>query len=558
MISILTHVVLSVFVGGILSWLVGHLTPAVSVLSLLAGFLGSIYVFKIKTSKENYNLKTDSFFVVVILFFVGLFTVRQFLYLFYEVGASLKTLNANNYGDLPLHISIIKNLASGDKFWPDFISLAGTKIEYPFGMDFYNSFWQILGVPLQAHLFVSGVVLLFATTVAVYSWAGILGVIALFFNGAWGGLAYFTSGIASDYQSPLMWKNIFNAVIVTQRGFLIGFPLGLYIIKSTYGICYKKLQMSSKEKYLLGFFWGMLPLFHTYTFFIISLVMACMVIHSKKVKEFLTPLFIAMPISLIWILPLTNFFKKASIIWFQKGWGIKEGEPVLSHLWNNYGPWFLLFSWCYYHVWWGRYKNYRFLFNMGLLFFILFNFVMMAPWEWDNIKILIWPYLIMTYVAAQILNEIKRPYIKNIIYSILGFTGFISVLAISNGKSRGYQIYDTYELNATEGALKTVSPHAVFAAYPTFNHQLTYFGKKVVLGYSGHIWSHGLRDEGRDEKLKKLMMGAENWKELAQMLGVTHIFWGPFEQNEYKVQNQPWRSLKNLSTSKVIQIYEID
>ena len=65
------------------------------------------------------------------------------------------TLHANNFGDLPLHINYIREIANGVAFPP--VNPEYTlreALRYPFGPDLYNALWEILGVPMASHLFV--------------------------------------------------------------------------------------------------------------------------------------------------------------------------------------------------------------------------------------------------------------------------------------------------------------------------------------------------------------------------------------------------------------------
>jgi hypothetical protein len=82
---------------------------------------------------------------------------------------------------------------------------------------------------------------------------------------------------------------------------------------------------------------------------------------------------------------------------------------------------------------------------------------------------------------------------------------------------------------------------ARFAAYPTFNHPLLLEGRKVVLGYPGHLWSQGFADyTGVNNLLNQLMQGAENWREIARTLHVRYIFWGREETTHYAGSKRPW------------------
>lgn len=560
--SILIHVLTSVLVAGVLSWMAGHLTPWIAGISLFLGFVVGAYLY-LKIPKENEPRVTlDSFFTGTVYFIVFLICMRHMTYLFFESGSQIKTLDTNNFGDLTMHIGILKNLASGDKFWPEFVSLAGTPLQYPFGVDFYNALWEAVGVPTQSHLFFVGIVLLLCLMFVAYWWLGVIGIVALFFNGGWQGYAYMWTGVLQDYQNDWGWKNFFLTLLIPQRGFLIGLPLGIYILKKSMDFIFFGKTLAKTEKYILWFMWGMLPIFHVHTFIAVTLLIAIFVFVQnpksplKLNKETAVCAGLAGLLALAWLLPLTGFLQKASIIHFQMGWSL-NGKSIWQNLYWGYGPWLMLLLVTIFFVSKKRLSTDKKILFSALFLFILFQFVIMAPWDWDNIKLLIWPYLAMVFVFGRIISEYFHEQLKVPTYIALGFSGFVCVIALSNAHNKGHGIYETRELNAATAALAQVPVTAVFAAHPTFNHALTYFGKKVAYAYDGHIWSHGLKDGQRKEKVEKILNGDSNWRDLAKEIGVTHIYWGPREQKEYP-NNQPWKSLQKISVTSEVEVYVVE
>ncbi|MCC6277626.1 MAG: hypothetical protein IT289_06910, partial [Oligoflexia bacterium] len=46
------------------------------------------------------------------------FCYRHFFWVYYPKGGIMSTLNVNNYGDLPLHLTYINSFVKGLTFWP--------------------------------------------------------------------------------------------------------------------------------------------------------------------------------------------------------------------------------------------------------------------------------------------------------------------------------------------------------------------------------------------------------------------------------------------------------
>jgi hypothetical protein len=72
-----------------------------------------------------------------------------------------------------------------------------------------------------------------------------------------------------------------------------------------------------------------------------------------------------------------------------------------------------------------------------------------------------------------------------------------------------------------------------FAAFPTYNHPLLMNGRKVVLGYGGHLWTQGFDYAPIERQLQALMLGAPDWRERARALHARYLFWGREEERAY-------------------------
>ena len=209
---------------------------------------------------------------VIVTILVLYVSARHFLWMFFELDAKLMTLHANNFGDLPLHINYIREIANGVSFPPVNPSFASEVLRYPFGPDLYNALWEILGVPMASHLFVVG---LLSTIVAVtvLRWFGSWWAVGGFFLS--GGLAGWTlltgHPIAGDLLTGIDWKNLFLSVFITQRGVLFALPVGILLMESTRRIFFGEVRASKTVLTTLGLMWGILPLFHAHAFVIVSL-----------------------------------------------------------------------------------------------------------------------------------------------------------------------------------------------------------------------------------------------------------------------------------------------
>jgi hypothetical protein len=106
----------------------------------------------------------------------------------------------------------------------------------------------------------------------------------------------------------------------------------------------------------------------------------------------------------------------------------------------------------------------------------------------------------------------------------------------------GFGLTDRARLDAIGTAVRPLPVEARFAAYPTYNHPLLLQGRKVVLGYPGHLWTEGFDYDNPNRQLTALMRGAPNWRQTAQALGVRYIFWGRDETANYQGSTRPWET----------------
>ena len=190
-----------------------------------------------------------------------------------------------------------------------------------------------------------------------------------------------------------------------------------------------------------------------------------------------------------------------------------------------------------------------FIFAATAIFVFLFS-VKTAPWGWDNLKIGIWAYfVVLPFLWRQLIMQWELP-IRAAVYFALFTSGFVSLfggLAVGKG---GFGFANRGELDAVGAAVRKMPLEARFAAYPTYNHPLLLQGRKVVMGYPGHLWTQGFDDYGKtNEQLTRLMQGASNWRDLARTLHVRYIFWGREEKTNYESSARPWEKTATLAAS---------
>lgn len=566
--AVLLHIALSTLaaMGLGLAW--GHLNAVVSSVSLGLGALAACLLVRKMEDRKGEEVKFLAWLFYAFILFAGF---QHFLHLLYYDHGSLKTLHPNNYGDLPMHIQYIRSFGSGARFWPADPGFSGTLLRYPIGMDLYNALWEELGVPLETHLFATGLVMTGVAVAVLHSWMGWWGVGAFFLNGGLFNWESVFSLRLEDLQNTAAWKNFLLSLWITQRGFLFAIPAGAYVLRVATDMITRDRSPAPAEKAVFALLWSALAYFHTHSFFIISIIIILLL--RRELKSMSLILFPVAASGAAFVLFATDFFSHSGVLRIQWGW--VAGEANFFKFWLlNLGPWIPLWGITIYFLFSagdparpGRppssedrasFRRLRPAAAIFFLSFFLFTFVMTAPWSWDNIKVLVWPYLLLAWVVRRVLISRLSPVLSAIIGCIVFLPGAISVMSSLPGNGRAVELYRSAELYESKAAIAALPVGAVLAIAPAPNHPVMYWGARVAVGYPGHLWSHGISYEKRLQELEEIFEARGDWLALARNMGVTHICWGEEEKSKYGAFEQPWRKeLKDVSRSRNVQIYEL-
>src|SRR5215813_1680803 len=185
----------------------------------------------------------------------------------------------------------------------------------------------------------------------------------------------------------------------------------------------------------------------------------------------------------------------------------------------------------------------------AVLIFAFGYFVQTAPWDWDNLKLMVWGYfLILPFLWSDILARWAFPERAATCLLLFG-SGFITLLGGLSAGHPGFGLIERARLDHIGTALRPLPLEARFATYPTYNHPVLLQGRKVVLGYPGHLWTEGFDWGKANDQLTALMNGATNWRDAAKTLGVRYIFWGQDEKTNYQSSSRPWEGTAFLVAS---------
>ncbi|HRH45422.1 MAG TPA: hypothetical protein PKY82_27540, partial [Pyrinomonadaceae bacterium] len=181
------------------------------------------------------------------------------------------------------------------------------------------------------------------------------------------------------------------------------------------------------------------------------------------------------------------------------------------------------------------------LFYIPFIFiFLLSNTIKLAPWEWDNIKVLIYWFLASIPFVAWLLAWLweKNFGFKTIAvaaFLILTLSGAIDVWRVMS-KQINYQVFSNDSVKIAEEIKQKTAPNALFLNAPTYNSAVVLSGRRSWMRYIGHLSSYGIDYEPRERELMRIYEGSALADGLLKKNNIEYVIISP-EERSYTIQN---------------------
>lgn len=564
--------------------------------------------------------KPDRWAFIYFLFYAGVAIVMWLVFdrALLEKPEGMYTGVLNNYGDLPFHISVITRFAFGQNYPPEDPTFSGVRFTYPFLTDFVSAIFVRCGATLRNSLFIEnwiigvalvGVLHRFGLRLLRNRTAAILVPVLVILNGGLGWAMLFgdvnksdagvfhilmniqhSYTILPDVTQGWRWGNAVTSLLVPQRGFLLGIPLAVIVFTQWWdamrdresvppasaGGSKKRLNppadaggtdrsLPHRRMIAAGFIAGLLPLVHAHSFIATMGVGGVLaLINIRKWRAWLAFFVVASVIAipqLLWSTHGSAVSTRAFIGW-DIGWG--HGDENVVWFWlKNTGVFIPLLIAAL--LW----KTDKYLIPRRLLLFylpftlcfIVPNLIKFAPWIWDNIKILFYWWIASAPIVALLLARLWEGNIFNRIaagalFVVLTLAGGLDVFALLTRQGE-YQEFDRDGVTFAETIKQQIPARAMILHAPIHNTPIFLSGRRSLMGYPGHIWTHGIDSGPREADIKRIYAGSPNAPALLAKYGVDYVVVDPQERSVMPVNDAFFSRYQEVTTVGEYHLYKV-
>ena len=419
--------------------------------------------------------------------------------------------------------------------------------------------------------------------------------------------------LKADYtinDAGIRWGNTLTTLLLTQRSLLLGMPLTIIVLQKLWQIftAENNIKIFGDERdlrdkpefslfrvpvsvFIIGLLAGTLPLIHVHSLAALFVISAFLFFYRlDKWREWLAfglgVSIVAVPL-LLWAMTgsatrLTEFFD------LHFGWDKRDADFFVFWA-KNLGLFIpLLFVGLY--LTFSDHKKEEdesaaaragenkdefgvtarraspstqlLLFYLPFtLLFVIPNLMKLAPWEWDNIKVLIYWFIGSIPFVALVLAKLwqKNPALKIVAaacFLALTLSGAIDVWRVMS-KQINYNVFSKDSIAIAEQIKQKTQPNALFLNAPTYNSTVVLSGRRSLMRYNGHLSSYGIDYGPREDEVKRIYAGAPDADALLQKNKIEYIVVSPEERGNLTVNENFFKKFPVLAEVGQYRVYQV-
>ena len=310
---------------------------------------------------------------------------------------------------------------------------------------------------------------------------------------------------------------------------------------------------------------GLLPLVHAHSFVVVMVVGACLALLQLRWREWITFFAVASLIALpqMWWSTHHSAVDAGKFFEWQFGWD--HGQENAIWFWFKNTTLFIPLTIA--AILW-RKRNEPLVSRRLLVFFLPFtlcfiipNVLKLAPWIWDNIKVLFYWWLASAPLVALLLARLwrqgglKRATALALLICVT-LAGALDVAAIVLRSNR-YDVFNADGMKFAELIKQQTAPRAIVIHAPVHNHPVFLTGRRSLMGYPGHVWTHGLEFAERESEIKRVYAGAPDAAEILGKYGVAFVVVSPLERDIMNINEQFFSKFQLVGEVGGYRLYKI-
>jgi hypothetical protein len=553
-------------------------------------------------------------------YYAGFFLLfwAYFSHSVWQTAEGLFTGGSQNLGDMPFHLGAIFSFTEANNFPPENPSWAGAKFTYPFIADLVSAAAVKLGFSISTAINALNIAWAFSLLVVLERFvyrltdsriAARIAPALLIFSGGLGflwflqdvsgsgkGLTDLLWQLPKDYTigDKFRWGNSMVVLFITQRSLLLGMPLTIVVLQQLWKYFTAAREEKSAETKLLdpalmpafivGLMAGLLPLIHLHSLVVLFVVTGFLFFFRldqwRTWIAFGTGVSVVAVPMLIWSLTgsatdSTKFFG------WHFGWD-KRNDDVISFWLKNTGltiP--LILAAAGYIIYKltqkpgeseadakkksvderPRLRNLLLFYVPFVVLFVISNVYKLAPWEWDNIKILIYWLVGSLPLISYLIAEAWKYGIPGKAVAwvwIIGLcaSGALDVWRTASGQIK-MRVFDTDAVRIADQIKAKTEPKALFLNAPTYNSAVVLSGRRSLMRYSGHLSSHGIDHTGRETDVRQIYQGGGTADILLRKHNIEYVIVGP-EERELRPNDEYFKKFPVIAESGQYRVYKVN
>jgi hypothetical protein len=194
--------------------------------------------------------------------------------------------------------------------------------------------------------------------------------------------------------------------------------------------------------------------------------------------------------------------------------------------------------------------------------FIVSNVAKLAPWEWDNIKVLIYwfvgsvPFVSLFIAWLWRKQNASWKAIAAICFAVLIASGALDVWRTVSAQINN-RVFDRDAVEVAEQIKLRTDPKAMFLNAPTYNTPIVLSGRQSLMRYPGHLSSHGINYGERESDVKRMYQGGDAAIKLMEKYAIDYVLVSPEERNQGAANEQFFSRFPVAAESGQYRVYKI-